>query len=115
MEALFQGLFGGSFRWLQIIVIVTALILKIHKPTFIKSAKTLDLAVILAIASVILPSISGLFSTFSLDFLTSKSKGHGSGFSWVVKIFTIANTIIISFALYNLWISIEAPTTDKEV
>jgi len=90
----------NSFLWLQVIVLVTALYLKIKNPERIDNMSTLDQSVKLVIASILIPTISRIF-TFS------GSNGFGIFFMSIEFFLNIGIAILVAISIYKLWSSIK--------
>jgi len=93
---------GGSFIWLQAIVLITALYLKIKKPDFIDNIETLDQSIKHLIATIVIPPVSNILSLGSF-----KSSWAGIFFMGLKFILNIAVAVLIALAIYQLWTSIK--------
>lgn len=93
---------GGSFIWLQAIVLITALYLKIKKPNFIDNIEALDLSIKYLIATIVIPPITNILSLGSF-----KSNWAGIFFLGLKFILNIVITVLVAMAIYQLWISIK--------
>ncbi len=99
-------------NWIQGIIILIAVFLKVYKSENIKDSKALDSAVFLLIISVVLPTIPMFLSPIGLDYLTGESGWFTKAYLFVNKCINVLNGIIIAIAVHKLWKSIGTP---KEV
>ena len=99
---------GGSFIWLQAIVLITALYLKIKKPDFIDNIEALDNSIKYLLATIVIPPVSNILSLGGF-----KSSWIGTMFFGIKFILNIAVAVLVALSIYELWKAIKYQEPQK--
>lgn len=91
-----MGMFGGTSQVLiHVIILVTALVLRIYKTEHIRSGLLLSLSVFLLVLAICLPSLAILFVS-----------SVGPNMSVTTRIFSISGGVLTGASIMCLWRSI---------
>ena len=91
-----MNLYGGSSQlWIQAVILVAAIILKVHKTEYVRSHMLLSLSVLLVVCSIAIPPLSILFVS-----------PRGSSLQVISQSLAMSGEVLAAISVLFLWMSI---------